>query len=177
MYKALLHHSLCTSFRGYWRRRWVSSFTQLHNSFNVTSLLLLTLALTLEPTGEFFAVCISSTLEITCTSNASSLAWNITSNQESSKNTDSFHQYTSMAKIGVVGMIGDFVVRLQSKNPLASTATLDDVRLKHNWTFLQCMDDLLYYLASEIAQITILVKGKLHVIHTLLSCWKKSITV
>ena len=94
-------------------------------------------------------------MEVTCTANTSGLVWKVTSNQ-GSKTTD---QYTGNVQIGLVHTIGDFVFRLESKNPFVSTATLDEVRLKHNGTVLSCMDDPIDYLSKEIAQITIIVKG------------------
>ena len=67
--------------------------------------------------------------------------------------------YNNMSLIEDVKMIGDFVVRLESKNPLVSTATLDEVDTKHNGTVLTCMT--LAMGSEEFTQTTILnVKGK-----------------
>ena len=63
-----------------------------------------------------------------------------------------------MSSLEDVKMIGDFVVRLESKNPLVSTATLDEVDTKHNGTVLTCMT--LVMGSEEFTQTTIvIVKG------------------
>ena len=69
--------------------------------------------------------------------------------------------YTNTSSLEDVKMIGDFVVRLESKNPLVSTVTFDEVDAKHDGTVLTCMT----YTPQgykESTQTTILVvKGKL----------------
>ena len=66
-------------------------------------------------------------------------------------------------------MIGDFVFRLESQDPLKSTATLDDIDPKHNVSVLRCAND--HVQATEIAEITILVKGRLHTQHAIAMCY------
>ena len=71
-------------------------------------------------------------------------------------------------------MIGDFLIRLESKDPLVSTATLNDTNLTHNGNVLTCSTMLVGSQGDEIAQITILVKGELHVFNMLLPCARAS---
>lgn len=124
--------------------------------------------MTLEPASEFFAVCVNNRLKITCSTTASVLAWTLIPNQESPGNSEHIKEYNSASSLEDVGMIGDFILGLESKDPLLSTATLDDIDPKHNGSVLRCANDLAYQKASETAEITILVKGKLHYICNML---------
>ena len=65
----------------------------------------------------------------------------------------------SASRLDDVGLIGDFVIRLESKGPLLSTATLDDVDPKHNGSVLTCASAFPNPKPDEIAEIAILVNG------------------
>ena len=118
--------------------------------------ILSTLAVTLEPANEPLALCVDSSLVISCTT-TSDLVWRLIPNQG---NLNSFAPkvYTSSSSLGDVGMIDDFVLRLESKNPLVSTATLDRVYLKHNGSVLMCAISQ-FPDSDEFANVTIIVKG------------------
>ena len=121
--------------------------------------LLFALAAILEPVNESFALCVGSSLETTCSSsNASVLKWMVTTNSGSS-NCTALKKFLSNSNSLQDGMICDFVVRLESKNPLVSTVTLDEVDPKHNGTVLTCMTYTSQG-SEEFTQTTILiVKG------------------
>ena len=61
-------------------------------------------------------------------------------------------------------MLGDFGLQLESKEPLVSTATLNGTDLKHDETVLVCASVFSEPLPEDSVNITILVKGKLHII-------------
>ena len=124
------------------------------------------LAVTLEPASESYAVCINSNLKITCTINSTNsiiLAWMLIPGQENSSNIDP-ESYSNSLSMEMVKMIGDFVLRLASNNPLISTATLDPVKLKHNGTVLRCANHIVYEKANESTEIIIILKGKLYML-------------
>ena len=115
------------------------------------------MAVTLDPANESLALCVDSSLEITCTT-VSYLVWLLIPNPG---NLCSFAPkvYYNSSSLEDVQMIGDFVLRLESKHPLVSTATLDQVELKHNGSVLMCVTYTILD-SEELAQITITVKGR-----------------
>ena len=86
--------------------------------------------------------------------------------QRNSSNTTDTVVYTQSTLIQVVQMIGDFVLRLTSNDPLTnndpliSTATLDPIKLEHNGTVLRCADHLVYEKANENAEVMIILNGR-----------------
>ena len=70
--------------------------------------------------------------------------------------------YNTDSTLDQVAMVGVFKTRLIDKDPLVSTATLDDVLPTHNGTVLMCANTALENRKpDQIAKITILVDGKL----------------
>ena len=117
------------------------------------------MAAILEPANESLAFCVGSSSVITCSSPmAFLLRWRLTTNSGSSSSTE-LKVYINSTSLQDVAMIGDFVVRLESKNPLVSTTTLDEVDPKHNGTVLICMT-FTPLGSEEFVQTTVLiVKG------------------
>ena len=114
------------------------------------------LEITLEPASGFLEVCINSSLKITCTT-TSDLVWLYMPDQENYTNAD-VREYTSTSTIPGEYMASDFVFRLESKNPLTSTATLADIKPSNDGNILKCGTKLTDLDAAD--NITILVKGK-----------------
>ena len=111
--------------------------------------------------SESLAVCVNSSLKITCTTTTSFLVWTFIPNQESPSKLD-FKVYTSTSIPADDDTIGEFSLRLESTHPLlVSTATLDDVDTKHNGSVLTCANtDALVPETDQIANIAITVNGK-----------------
>ena len=118
--------------------------------------ILLPLAVTLDPANESLALCFDSSLVITCTTTGD-LVWRLIPYQ-GSFNSLAPKVYRSTSSLQGVDMIDDFVVRLESKHPLVSTATLDEIAPKHNGSVLMCAINN-FPDSDEFANITILVKG------------------
>ena len=117
--------------------------------------------MTLEPAKEALALCVNSSLIITCTT-PSFLVWRLIPTTEQSTPGNFFKVYDNGSSLEDVDKIGDFLTRLQSKDPVVSTVTLDEVYPKHNGSVLMCAcDQALNLPTDEFARITILVKGNL----------------
>ena len=124
--------------------------------------LLLVLAVTLEPAKEFLAVCVNSSLTITCSTTTSALEWDFIP-QQGNYSLAEYEFYNFQSTLDLVDMVGVFKVKLIAKYPLVSTATLDDVDSTHNGTILVCANTPLENRKpDQFAQVTILVESKLH---------------
>ena len=124
-------------------------------------MLFLELAVKLEPASEFIALCVNSSLVITCTTTTSMLEWSFIPNQGNVSLAE-YEFYNTDSPLHQVAMVGVFKTRLIAKNPLVSTATLDDVVPTHNGTVLMCANTALENRKpDQVAQITILVDGRL----------------
>ena len=122
--------------------------------------ILFPLAVTLEPVTESLALCVKTSLEITCTS-TSLLIWELIPNHPSFSGHLS-KVYTNTSSLEDVDRVGDFVTRLESTNPLVSTATLDEVDIKYNGSVLMCASMAGSNLEpGNFANIALLMKGKL----------------
>ena len=102
----------------------------------------------------------NTSLIITFTT-TSFLAWRLTTEQSPPGNL--LKVYDNGSSLEDVDKIGDFLTRLQSKDPLVSTVTLDKVYPKHNGSVLMCaINPLPDPTTDEFVKITVLVKGNLH---------------
>ena len=120
--------------------------------------LLFALAATQEAASEYLALCVGSSLVVACCSSttAAQLIWILIPNMPVGPNSTLEVTYNDESSLEDVKMIGDFVVRLESKNPLVSTATLDEVDSKHNGTGLICRT-VTSQGSEEFTQTTILI--------------------
>ena len=99
------------------------------------------LAAILEPANESLALCVGSSLIITCSSTTTTapvLTWTITLIPGDPISTILVF-YTNTSSLEDVKMISNFVLRLESTNPIVSTTTLEEVDPKQNGTVLTCM--------------------------------------
>ena len=120
-------------------------------------------AVTLQPANDSLPLCAGSSLNITCTITTSLLVWRLVATTgESPPGSVKLYNNASLL-LEDVGKVGDFQTRLQSKDPLVSTATLEEVHPKHNGSVLMCACTSIANPPSDkFAQITIHVKGNLH---------------
>ena len=114
----------------------------------------------LEPAGGSVAFCVQDNIVITCTvSSFQTLWWTLID----LKNAIVLEpkSFTPSSSLQQEKFLGDFVLRLKSTSPLASTAILNYTDPEHNGTQLTCTKVDYFYdsLLEEFAAITILVKG------------------
>ena len=143
----------------------------IHDLYIFLTTLSIALAVTLKPASKSFAFCVNSSLEITCTTTTSTVRWDIIIPTQGNSSSERTKVYTSSSSLEDVEMFGDLVLRLESKYPFVSTATLDEIDPTNNGTVLTCANTPLEFPKDdEIAKITVIVNGKLYIRNIILLC-------